>query len=123
MKTNSLFLNTSRYVHGGSTEIANDRVEWWEKKSFPSDETDQIYVVENIYEGNPQAISTVFYGEPRYWWFIAQFNNILDPVTEITAGRILSIPTKDRMILMLTGRQGGFASERELIPIIPPVII
>ena len=123
MKNNSLYLSTSRYVHGGKTETANNFIEYWERNNFRRDKTDRAYIIENIYEGNPQTIATVFYGEPRYWWFICQFNNILYPVSEITAGRVIYIPTKDRMMLMLTGRQGGVPSMRELTPTIPPVIV
>lgn len=121
--SNSLYLNTSRYVHGGTSETANNRIEWWDRNVFPLDPTDRTYIVENIYDGNPQAISTVFYGDPRYWWFICQFNNVLDPVGEITAGRVLLIPSKDRLELMLTGHTGGVSSERELVPTIPTVVV
>lgn len=123
MKNNSLYLSTSRYVHGGKTETANNFIEHWERNNFKRDKTDRAYTIENIYEGNPQVISTVFYGEPRYWWFICQFNNILDPISEITAGRVIYIPTKDRMMLMMTGRQGGLPSMRELTPTISPIIV
>lgn len=122
-KSNSLYLNTSRYVHGGETETANNRIEWWDRHNFQLDSTDVRYAIEKTYEGNPQAIATVFYGDPRYWWFICQYNSILDPIDEIQEGRIIFIPTKDRMQLMLTGREGGFDSQRELIPSIPPLII
>lgn len=121
--SNSLYLNTSRYVHGGDSEQADNRIEWWSRRVLPPDSSDITYVVENFYEGNPQAIATVFYGEPRYWWVICQFNSILDPISEITAGRTLLIPTSDRLNLMLTGRKGGYESERTLVPTIPPVVI
>jgi len=120
---NSLLLNTSRYVQGGVSETQNDRIEWWERTIFIKDPTDRVYVVEQIYEGRLDNISNAFYGEPRYWWIIAQFNNILDPSTEIITGRILLIPTKDRLMMMLSGRQGGISSARTEVPSIPPVII
>lgn len=120
---NSLVLNTSRYVHGGVSEVKNNRIEWWDRAVFAEDPTDLVYVVENIHEGRLDNISAIFFGEPRYWWLIAQFNNILDPATEIVAGRALRIPTRERLQLMLTGRQGGIASTRTEIPSIPPVVI
>ncbi len=120
---NSTLLNTSRYVHGGGTELQNNRLEWWERVVFQKDPSDIVYVVENIYEGRLDNISYVFYNEPRYWWFIAQYNNILDPMTEIVAGKTLLIPTKDRLQILLTGRQGGLASTRTEIPSVPPVVI
>jgi hypothetical protein len=68
-------------------------------------------------------ISSVFYNEPRWWWVIAQYNNILDPVAECTAGRILLIPAKERLALMLSTRQGGNASTKQPINTISPVVI
>ncbi len=121
--TNSLFSNTSRYVHGGVSETQNKRIEWWERTIFPSDLTDTVYTVENVYEGRLDLISAVFYGETRYWWLIAQYNNILDPFSEVMPGRKLLIPTKERLMIMLTGSQGGTQSQRELTPTVPSVIV
>lgn len=119
----SLFNKYSRYVGGGTTETANLRIEWWEKLQFETDETDIVYTVENFYEGRPDLIASVFYNEPRYWWVIAQYNNILDPFSEITAGRVLLIPSKDRLPLMLLSRKGGVDSTKQPINTISPIII
>lgn len=113
----------SRYVHGGTTEVNNNKIEWWDRAIFRQDPSDKPYVVEKFYEGRLDLIASVFYNEPRLWWLIAQFNNILDPLTEVTAGRVLLIPTKERIDVMLVGRKGGFPSQRELFPTIPPVVI
>ena len=119
---NSLYNKYSRYVAGGTTEEANGRIEWWERSIFPVDDTDIIYAVENFYENRLDLIASVFYNEPRYWWVIAQYNNILDPFSEITAGRILRIPTKERIPLILSTRQGGTASTKQSINTISPII-
>lgn len=121
--TNSLFNKYSRYVGGGSTEIANGKIEWWERAIFPSSNTDISYTVEKFYEGRLDLISHVFYNEPRYWWVIAQYNNILNPFSEIIEGRILMIPTKERLPLMLNTTQGGTPSSRQTINTISPVVI
>lgn len=118
----SLFNKYSRYVAGGTTETANLRIEWWEKLQFEKDETDTVYTVENFYEGRPDLIASVFYNEPRYWWVIAQYNNILDPFSEITAGRVLLIPSKDRLPLMLLSRKGGVDSTKQPVSTISPLI-
>ena len=99
--TNSLQNKYSRYVGGGTTETANGYIEWWEKFNFPRDPSDIVYVVENIYENRLDLIASVFYREPRYAWFLAQYNNILDPFSEVKGGRILLIPTADSLSLML----------------------
>ena len=120
--TNSLFNKYSRYVAGGSTETANGYLEWWEPAQFPRDATDTVYAVENIYANRLDNIAAVFYGEPRYWWFLAMYNNILDPFTEVTAGLLLLIPTPSRMQLMLGSKQGGVSSTRESVTTISAII-
>jgi hypothetical protein len=113
----------SRYVAGGTTEVADGKIEWWERSIFPSSNTDISYTVEKFYVGRMDLIANVFYNEPRYWWVIAQYNNILDPFSEITEGRILLIPTKDRLSLMLGTKLGGTDSLRQPINTISPVVI
>lgn len=113
----------SRYIAGGTTEVADGRIEWWERSIFPSSNTDISYTVEKFYVGRMDLIANVFYNEPRYWWIIAQYNNILDPFSEITEGRILLIPTKDRLSLMLGTKLGGTDSLRQPINTISPVVI
>ncbi len=120
--TNSLFNRYSRYVAGGSTETANGRIEWWERNVMVTDVTDITYVIENFYEGRLDLISAVFYDEPRWWWLIAQYNNMLDPISETTAGRIIYIPSKDRLQLMLMTVTGGSRSTKQSINTISPII-
>lgn len=120
--SNSLQNALSRYVCGGLAETSNNFIEWWERYKFEKDPSDIVYVVENINESRLDLISSIFYNEPRYAWFIAQYNNIIDPVSEVTAGRILLIPTKDRMMLMFGTRKGGLKSSRLPVKTISPII-
>lgn len=120
--SNSLFNKFSRYVAGGTSEVADGRIEWWDRSIFPKDDSDIAYAVENFYEGRLDLIASTFYNEPRYWWVIAQYNNILDPFSEITAGRVLLIPAKARLSLMLGNKQGGKESTKQQVATISPVI-
>jgi hypothetical protein len=120
--SNSLYNKFSRYVGGGITETSGDFLEWWERAEFEQDESDIVYPVENFYEGRLDLIASVFYNEPRLWWFIAQYNNILNPAEEITAGRILLIPTKSRIALMINSRHGGVQSTRAPVNTISQII-
>ena len=120
---NSLYNKYSRYVAGGVSEHDDGEIEWWERSIFSKDPTDTVYVVENFYSGRCDLIANAFYGESRYWWVIAQYNNILDPFTEIIPGRILLIPTKDRLALMLSTKQGGVESTRQPVNTISPIVI
>jgi hypothetical protein len=120
--SNSVFNRFSRYVGGGATEIADNKIEWWERIIFSTDPSDTEYVVDSFYEGRPDLISVAFYGEPRYWWVITQYNNIIDPIGEIVPGRVLRIPAKDRLELMVNTKQGGYASTKQSVNTITPVI-
>lgn len=120
--TNSLFNKYSRYIAGGVTERANNRLEWWERFEFPRDPSDIVYTVENFYEGRLDYIAYVFYSEPRYWWVIGMYNNILDPAAEILPGRVLLIPSPDRLPLLLGTAKGGIDSTREAVNVIAPII-
>lgn len=120
---NSLYNRYSRYVGGGTTETANNFIEWWERSIFEFADTDINYTVENFFEGRLDQISEMFFGEPRFWWVIAQYNNIIDPIGEIYAGRILRIPDKSRLSTMLAQKEGGTNSKKQPIASISPVVI
>lgn len=120
---NSVYNRYSRLVHGGTTEVGNNRLEYHERSVFPTDETDIVYAIERQFSGRPDMIASLFYNEPRYWWVIAQHNNVLDPFSELVTGRLIYIPTKERLATMLNGRQGGIDSLRETLPLVPPIII
>lgn len=120
--TNSLYNRMSRYVGGGETESANGFIEWWERTNFKKSDSDIRYVVEDFYVGRLDLISAVFYGEPRWWWLIAQYNNILDPFSEVTPGAVLLIPSKERLPLLIATKQGGYKSTKKPVNTISPVI-
>lgn len=115
METNSTLVQNSRYVIGGQTEVNSKRLEWWERNKFTIDpDTDIEYVIDNKTAGRLDLIAEVFLGDSHLWWFIAQYNAILDAYDEIIEGRILLIPTKERVQILLTGLQGGYPSTREV---------
>lgn len=114
MEKNSTNVQTSRYVVGGQTEVNSLRLEWWERANFQLDASDTLYVIDSKTEGRLDLIAAAFLNDSHLWWFIAQYNAILDPYGEIIAGRTLRIPTKDRLQSLLTGRQGGYESKREV---------
>ena len=113
----------SRYVQGGLTEVGAIGLEWWNKYVIPSDPTDQLYIVEEKYNGRPDLIANAFYEDWRLWWVIAQFNNILDPYLEMGTGAILYIPTYDRVQALFTSRTGGTPSARQNSAILPPIVL
>jgi len=122
--TDSTLLNTSRYVHGGTTEKSTKFLEWWERRQLPKNDTDIIYEIERIYEGRLDLISYVFYKEWRYWWIIAQYNSIIDPTNEIVEGAIIAIPSPSRLKTeFLRGKMGGVSTQRVEEPKISPILV
>jgi hypothetical protein len=119
---NSTLVKNSRYVSGGETEVGLNTIEHWERLVFPVNNDDTSYVVEKKFVGRLDLITAVFLVEPRYWWVVAQYNNILDPYSEIVEGRVLYIPTLDRVKTILSGKTGGVISTREVPLAILPVV-
>lgn len=119
---NSIFRRKSRYVSGGTTEVSTNRLEWWERNVYTSSGDDRLYTVDQRTAGRIDIIATMFLGEPRLWWVLAQYNNILDPFAEIVDGAQLYIPSTERVDQMLNGRTGGVPTTRETPITILPLV-
>ena len=59
------------------------------------------YIVTAVTAYQLDLISYNFYGDESYWWLIAQFNRIFDPVNEIVPGKILLIPSPTQAMQLL----------------------
>lgn len=57
---------------------------------------DSDFIVTSEYENRLDKISHHFYGTPMYWWIIAMYNNIYNPL-QIRAGMRLIIPHFDNI--------------------------
>lgn len=123
LPSNSTLERLSRYVQGGQSEVGKIGLEWWDRYSFPLDGSDLIYTVELKFVNRIDLIANAFYGEPRYWWFIAQYNNVLDPWAEIFLGRNLRIATLDRLNNLFTKQPGAIASTRLNDLVLPPIVL
>lgn len=52
------------------------------------------YVAHKVVEGDTlDTLSLYYYGNPLYYWAIADFNNINDPYTDLKIDDIIKIPT------------------------------
>lgn len=121
-QTNSTRVRNSRYVSGGTVEVNQTAIEWWERAYFSSAPDDRVYVVPKHLAGRLDRIAYEMLGEARLWWIIAMHNNILDVSGEVVEGTILYIPSADRVKNSLSGKPGGVPSQRELIPSILPIV-
>lgn len=57
--------------------------------------TDHTYVVTGPVVNRIDMISYKIYGTVDLWWLICAVNDIMDPFTELTLGRVLKVPTID----------------------------
>jgi hypothetical protein len=114
-KNSTYNVKNGRYVLGGTTEVSTFALEWWDRNDLPKDPTDIVYSMERKYEGNPEILGKVFYGDRRLWWVICQYNGIVDPMDELVEGKILLIPTLDRVkknLFSSNTKTGGISSTR-----------
>jgi len=58
---------------------------------------DYIWVIEPGYEHRLDLISLKFYETCKLDWFIADANNIKDPIRDIVAGRKIIIPDRSKL--------------------------
>lgn len=119
---NSTLVRSSRYVSGGTTEVNANAIEWWERDVISTFDDDTVYVVEKRFVGRLDLITATFLGEPRYWWVVAMYNNLLDPVDELTEGSVIYIPALEKVKSILTGKIGGVASKRQVPLSILPIV-
>lgn len=100
----SLDNKRSRYVQGGTTEEFKKRLGWWERRLIPRRDDDIIYTITSDDVGRPDLISYNVYGTAELLWLVLQYNNILDPTTELNIGTELILPSPTRAILSIITR-------------------
>jgi hypothetical protein len=52
----------------------------------------EMVVTQDI-ENRPDLVALKAYGDPSWWWIIATFNGIINPILELKVGRLLYIPS------------------------------
>ena len=120
---NSVLRRRTRYSVGGATEVNQRALEWWERVTFTAATDDTPYKIEKKFENRLDLIAALFLGEPRLWWVIAQYNNVLDASGEIKEGATIYIPSAARVEAILSGGKiGGVASTREVPVSILPIV-
>ena len=62
------------------------------------------YTVTSVTAYQLDLISYDCYGDESYWWIIAQFNRIFDPVNDVIPGMELNIPSPSQVMQILQQR-------------------
>lgn len=104
---NSLKRRNSRYVQGGTTDKFANRLGFWQRRTFPKHDTDEIFTLDAKYQGKPWLLAHDKYQDVELMWFILQYNTILDVDTEFVAGKQLRLPTASRLFMDLLSREAS----------------
>lgn len=59
------------------------------------------FIITSSFEGRPDLIAYKFYESTDLWWAICIFNSVINPVFELTVGKILRIPQKEQLEFLL----------------------
>jgi hypothetical protein len=106
--TNSTDNRNARYTQGGTTDIYNNRLGWWERRELPRADDDLRIKVRDNEAKRPDLISYRIYGKAMYGWLVLEYNNIVDIETELLAGAEIFLPSEQRLILdIITKPTGG----------------
>ena len=79
-----------------------------ESLDLTEDAGDDFVEVTDELRKRPDLLAWRAYGDHSLWWVIYEFNEIRDPLFEITIGQILRIPQKNRVFEAI----GKLKSER-----------
>lgn len=104
---NSTDVHRSRYVQGGTTERYPTRLGWWSRKPMSKSDTDITITINNRYHQRPWLVAADVYGADNLEWVILQYNCILDVVEEFVMGKVITIPTPQRLNLEILSNQAG----------------
>lgn len=105
--TNSVERQNSRYTQGGATERFDNRLGWWERDKFSKREDDIQWIIRPDQDRRPDKIANEVYQQPNLHWVVLQYNNIVDPETELRPGTQLLLPHPRRLELDILGSPTG----------------
>lgn len=94
----SLKSKYSRFVTTGTAVMDGIFLGWWEKKHIPSDPNDDIEVlITTDVAYRPDKISKLMYDRDDLGPIVLQYNNIIDINEELAPGKVIVLPSYDRM--------------------------
>lgn len=105
---NSTDVARSRYVQGGITDRYPTRLGWWDRRVFTRSDSDIRVTINVRYEYRPWLVAYDIYGSEQLEWLVLQYNGILDVNEEFTQGKVLVLPTPQRLNFeILSNGTGG----------------
>ncbi len=64
----------------------------------------QSYTLSDFDESNLPGLAYKFYGDTGYWWIIGLYNGIIDPISGLTPGTVLQLPSLADINSLLTAQ-------------------
>jgi hypothetical protein len=92
--------NKCRYVQGGKTIVYPKRLGWWERDiDIPrNDISDRPIDITPRLAGRPDLIAEDEYGNAKFAWIVLQYNSIVDTIEELSVGKTIVIPSRNRLL-------------------------
>lgn len=105
--SNSADQRLSRYTQGGETDRFAKRLGWWERTLFERRTDDITYTIQTHEDRRPDLVAKNVYGQVSLMWLVLQYNTIVDIETEFLAGKTLTLPTPQRVMLEIVNKPVG----------------
>ncbi len=88
----------TRYTHGGTTESNEVGLGFWSRETMKHQDDDIIVTVTEQTARRPNLICHRVYQRDGLVWLLLQYNNIIDPITELVPGIKLRLPNPIRVL-------------------------
>lgn len=94
LQNQNFVANSSRYINSKILswgDLKTITFETYKRSKYEPKESDRFYTITPGVEYRPDLISNKVYGDPSFWWWIMQVNNIQD-ILDFKAGTNIIIP-------------------------------
>jgi hypothetical protein len=94
----------SRLLKGGTVDVFEKKLGWWERKSdIEKNQVDDIvFKITPKYENRPDLVAYDIYNRPDLEWIVLMYNNIIDINEEFITGKTIFLPSVDRVFYNIT---------------------
>lgn len=97
----------TRYVQGGTTDVYQNRLGWWDGFTLTTSNDDITFILDPKYDKRPDLLAYDMYGKSTLMWLVLQYNSIVDINEEFISGATITLPTKSRVFSSILVYQAG----------------
>lgn len=88
----------TRYTIGGTVNTNPVGLGFWTKITLDHRDDDIIVILNEKMAKHPNILTQQLYGRDNLIWLVWQYNNILDPITELIPGMKIVMPNPIRLL-------------------------